>query len=660
MNITNFIIPSIIFLILLSGVIVFVRYFLAPAITLETTLRDAVTKLEQLRQDSEWDLSACFSGDNALVHMWQEYKESLHKQTVIDPDTQSHVVSNVRATLPAEAFFSTQSIVDHKVHTEFFKHLPGLFTGVGIIGTFTGLIAGLQNFAISQDADVVRKSLNGLLTGVSHAFYVSAGAIFFAMLATALEKFYVNRLYGLVERLNRLVDGRFEAGAGEEYLSRLVAAAEDSSSQTRILKDALVTDLKQILTDLSDKQIAATQQSTLALGHQISETLAGALKDPLDQIAGAVGHVSQDQSGAVSKLLTDVLAGFSQKLEEMFGSQLSGIGEMQRRTIDALETAVARLQEMTSNVEAAGSRTTEAMAEKLAAAMATFASRLEQKAINDELSSVMQQLRATASETQAETQANLKSMLAGLGDQLGQAVATLQEQSVQRAAEQSEREHRNTEAAASQVERIGSEVGHLTTGVDQVLEAVGVMITKLENVTGNLVTQMNSGSENLLLAAGEFEKAGREASQSFSKMATVSQGLDGAATSVAGAARSLDSVVSDYKAAREATTLMVATIKEIVDLASRDVSITSDVLGRIESAANKLAAAQNEADHYLAAVTEVLSTSHQEFANGMKLTVGEANIAFHNELTQATGLLRNAIQELDLALPTGSRPAQGL
>lgn len=657
MNLFSFIIPAFFFLVLLVGVIIFLRYFLAPAKTLDSTLRNVVAKLEQYRQESEWDLSACFSGDDALAHMWQEYKESLHKQTVIDPSTQSQVVSNVRATLPSETFFSTQSIVDHKIHTEFFKHLPGLFTGFGIIGTFFGLIVGLQNFAISQDADVVRKSLNSLLTGVSHAFYVSAGAIVCAMLVTAVEKFYVNHLYGLVERLNRLVDGKFETGAGEEYLSRLVIAAEDSSSQTRILKDALVTDLKQILTDLSDRQIAASQQSTADLGQQISDTLAEALKDPLDQIAGAVGHASEDRSEAVTKLLTDVLAGFSQKLEEMFGGQLSGIGEMQRRTIDALETAVERLREMTSNVEAAGSRTTEAMADKLAAAMA--ASEARQKAINEELSSFIQQLRVAASDTQTETQANLRSMLAGLGDQLGRAVATLQEQSGQRAEEQSERERRNGEATTSQVERIGSEVGQLAGGIDQVLQAVGAMVAKLENVTSHLVTQMNSGSEKLLLAADKFERAGQEASQSFTKMGTVSQGLDGAATSVAGAARSLDSVVADYKAAREATSMMVATIKEVVDLASRDVSITSDVLGRIESAAGKLAAAQNDADRYLAGVTEVLSASHQEFANGMKLTVGAANTAFHTELTQATGLLRNAIQELEHTLPTGSRPAQG-
>ena len=42
----------------------------------------------------------------------------------------------LRATATAEAFFNAQYVVDGRLRTEFFKHLPGIFTGIGIIGTF--------------------------------------------------------------------------------------------------------------------------------------------------------------------------------------------------------------------------------------------------------------------------------------------------------------------------------------------------------------------------------------------------------------------------------------------------------------------------------------------------------------------------------------------
>lgn len=49
-------------------------------------------------------------------------------------------MEGIRSTVPAEAIFSPQSLVDARLHVEFFKHLPG------IIGTFYGLINGIQHF----------------------------------------------------------------------------------------------------------------------------------------------------------------------------------------------------------------------------------------------------------------------------------------------------------------------------------------------------------------------------------------------------------------------------------------------------------------------------------------------------------------------------------
>jgi len=72
-------------------------------------------------------------------------------------------------------------MVDSRLSTEFFKHLPGLFTGIGIIGTFSGLITGLQAFKVSENATVVRNSLEKLMQGVYEAFLVSAVAISAAM-----------------------------------------------------------------------------------------------------------------------------------------------------------------------------------------------------------------------------------------------------------------------------------------------------------------------------------------------------------------------------------------------------------------------------------------------------------------------------------------------
>ena len=56
-------------------------------------------------------------------------------------------------------------------------------------------------------------------------------------------------------------------------------------------------------------------------------------------------------------------------------------------------------------------------------------------------------------------------------------------------------------------------------------------------------------------------------------------------------------------------------------------------------------------------VTEVLGEAHSVFAKQMEITLREGNRAFHQELAQATGLLKGAIQDLGDVLDNVRTPA---
>lgn len=275
------------------------------------------------------DLASLFDRDKALKHLWHEFRKTLHEQKELDTETGQFEVVALRPTVPAEMFFNTQVLVDNRLHTEFFKHLPGIFTGVGIIGTFMGLILGLQAFEVSETPTVVRQSLNSLLHGVWEAFLVSALAISLAMIVTVIEKLLLASLYRKVEELNQALDSQLQAGAGEEYLSRLVKASEESATQTKILKDALVADLKQVLSELTERQITAMNAGNVTLGQAIGSHIEASLQKPLEEIARATGGLREDQGSVVSKLLTDVMAGFSQRLQDLSGGQITGINQLQ-------------------------------------------------------------------------------------------------------------------------------------------------------------------------------------------------------------------------------------------------------------------------------------------------------------------------------------------
>ena len=130
-------------------------------------------------------------------------------------------------------FFSTRALIDVPLRTDFFKHLPGILTGLGIIGTFGGLITGFAGFGVSGNADHVNASVETLIDSVRNAFFVSFVAITLSIVITFVEKMGITRLQEHVQRLQHTVDGMFDAGAGEDYLSEIARESRRAPPTSR-------------------------------------------------------------------------------------------------------------------------------------------------------------------------------------------------------------------------------------------------------------------------------------------------------------------------------------------------------------------------------------------------------------------------------------------
>jgi predicted nucleic acid-binding Zn-ribbon protein len=91
---------------------------------------------------------------------------------------------------------------------------------------------------------------------------------------------------------------------------------------------------------------------------------------------------------------------------------------------------------------------------------------------------------------------------------------------------------------------------------------------------------------------------------------------------------------------------MLADLRSTVENAKREANLTSDILTRIESASQKLGQAQKDAEDYLAGISKVLAEAHAEFATNLRNALDLGYKEFYERLSNATGLLRQAIEEL--------------
>ena len=534
----------------------FVLLFLLPGLLLWRRLQQLQAALKSLLKPAQLDaapaalspddLSPAFGHDKRLRSVWQEYRKTLYQA-----ETPPHAW---HTSVPAEAFWNGPAVVDSRVGSDFFKHLPGLFTGLGLIGTFAGLIHGLQDFEVSANAETVRSSLESLMHSVGQAFLVSAAAITAAMVTTFIEKLLVNSLYGRVDGIAQLLESCFATSASEQFLEETAVHTQATARHLERLKGDLVEELKPVLVELSQAQMAHQERISLNLADRLGESLALAvsralesqLATPLAEIRSALLQANQSQNQATSDSLTQLLGQFAQQLSGVLQQQMVGVTTLQQDS----------------------ARSSQQMTEQLA--------------------------QATTQLHQGLTQMNLatQQLVQGIGE------------------------------GAHQLRLATSELGQAGAGVGQTLG----------QFSGTL-NQMSSTSESLTQVAAFLYQAGL----------------------------GLQEGLKDYQSHRDSVALLVAELKGLIDNAKTDVSITSDVLQRIEQASQGLSTAQQQTQEFMAGVAEVLSKAYEDFRISVSNSLNLSNHDFQQTLSSAVGLLSASIKELDDVLavvPGSTRPLE--
>ncbi|MDR0933723.1 MAG: hypothetical protein LBM56_01355 [Burkholderiaceae bacterium] len=621
----------------------FLIRFLLPAIRIRDELAHAIRLLKENAREPEKPIGAAFEKSNLLQALWLEYADSLHKQTENSPHT-GLPETELRSTQPAGAFFRPEVIVDMPLRADFFRHLPGIFTGVGIIGTFSGLLTGLHAFQISENPIIVRDSLSHLLHGVSMAFIVSAAAITLAMGVTFVEKGILSHLHASVEQLAQLLDDFFSAGVGEEYLARLVKASEHTADQAAPMQSALLAELRQIMAEQTEKQISSFN----LLGNRISWSIEASLKDPLTEMTEAVKRVSSEQGTAVHAMMHELLDNFNDNLRQLLGSQVADINQVQQQTLNALQETISRMESMAGNVESAGESAVHAMANQMAAAMTGAEAR--QQLINEKMGAFVEQLTQAVSQSQDAAQARLQHTLDDIANQMSAVIQGMSGHIV--AAAEAGRQHQSDMAQENRktVGEFGDQVDMLANGVTRAVEEMKMAVNAMRQVTGTTVSRLNAGADVLYAASTAFAETGRNMTETLGRTSGLVSQFSEAAVSISGISGELGRILADYQTARDTMTVFLDSLKNAVEQSRREATLNSEVLALIESATVKLVTAQKEADGYLARVSEVIENAHNTFTFGMVKAVDNANQEFQKALSDSVTLLRVGVQELGATL----------
>nr|WP_318382402.1 type I Zorya anti-phage system protein ZorA1 [uncultured Enterobacter sp.] len=695
-------VPMIVIGLVSFAFLMFILFYLRPAIANYRDLKK-YTKIiegyvEQSPEEQLTNLKSLFQKP-ALKHAWSEFEESLHRQkNVVDGELK---IARIRSTAPSASYFSEQQLVDIPLNTEFFKHLPGILTGIGIIGTFYGLMIGLNHFDPSTP-EQVSSSVDRLLHDVLYAFLGSAFAIFVSILVTWIEKLLLAKCYKHLEKFTAVIDQLYVSGVGEEYLADLVKSSNESATQSRQLKESLVSDLREMLTNLVDNQRADSlrladslttsyQQSGQRVAEQISGAIETSLKSPLDKIAGAVQTASGDQSGMVQNMLQDVLTAFMSKLDTTFGQQFTHLNEMMGQTVGAIQgmqtgfssllndmrqvsdesrqgsahlmeqllaemksgqlamqagmnDMLSSLQSSVAKIGAEGEGAGERMARQLEQMFADSEAR--EKTMAEQMSAFIDTIKNSVQQGQNETMEKMAASVEALGGQLGSLFGQLEQGQQQLSSSQqtSQQElHQQTQRVMSEFD---DQVKQLIQTVAEQHESTSALLRQAADQSHRQIQDMQQGAEKMRMAADRFVVAGERVSEANQLTADVLNKAQSAGSSLSIATGELASVVADYRNNRDAVGKSIAMLEAMAANTQTEQTTRSQFLNDLKQHAERLQNYNREAQGFMDKVSDVLGQGFDDFAEGVSRSLDKTLGKLDVEMAKANALLASSVESM--------------
>jgi hypothetical protein len=578
-------------------------------------------------------------------HLWDEYSDTLHELKRASNGELS--VTEIRATVPAETYFTRDVLVDSRLLDDFSRHVPGVLTGLGIIGTFAGLLDGLASFNPSSPEAAVA-GLKPLMNGVEHAFIASATAIGCAMLVLFAGRLMLAWLYRMVEKLVHGIDALYATGAGEEYLSRLVHASEKNEAHAAQLKEALVEDLSKLMTNLTERQIQAQSSASQLLGEHIGNTISNSLAEPLQKMTESMTVTSRGNSEAVSGMLETMLAGFMAKLEDTFGGQMRGINEQMSQSMAAMASVQASLKELVEDIGRTNKTASEEMSNKLADAMKDATA--NQNLLTEQMRQFVAEFRGLVNDEQEKARAAMDASVQEVLSKVASAVEHLEAVRTAAAADEQSRGERLVKESTSLIEGLSGNVDNLLQTVSEQVLQTQRNIDELAKVSMTAISGMNQGASQMETAAERFKQAGGAVTGVLERSAQVSEQMSSTASTLQSAAAVAKQGLDQYEQTRRAVDGYVATLAGLLENAKQEAGLTKEMLRDLERIVQELRKAEAQSKEYFTHLNGALEDAFRVFGSALATQVKDTITTTDRHLANGVGQLNGVVHALQMAL----------
>ena len=281
------------------GVVMFLIYilglcFLHKSIDIFKNLSKINSKTKDMNTMS--DLSLAIKGFEPLETNFKAYKKSLRpiKDTVNVGDVKYYATVNV------DSFINDETVIYSTLNIRTINCLATSLTGIGILGTFYGLITGLEGL----NSNEIQSGIGVLLDGVNTSFTTSLLGIILSISLTFLVKYTMDTISKEICKLVNFINSKIEISSSVEGFKEL--------ENQLILQ---TTSIQKLATDLSEH---ISNQFT----NSLNETLAP-LFENLESSMSSLANLNKETFSKFSQTSSETIAEMINSSSDLFNNNIS-------------------------------------------------------------------------------------------------------------------------------------------------------------------------------------------------------------------------------------------------------------------------------------------------------------------------------------------------
>ena len=277
-----------------------------------------------------YDLKEKFEHDDGLAEAWQEFDDSL-----IEHENHDENRKVVYKTDEASLFFSEDRLLGQRLNLRYWNSVPALLVGLGILGTFVGLVWGLIPFSgiNFEQTSEIQEAIKKLLSGVSTAFVTSVWGMLASLLFNGLEKWRISRVSRAIANLQHALDRLFTLTTQEAISFRQEVELAQQTAALKSFSTDLANDIKSAMDNIMSGRLENLHQSLTQLQDQSA--------DGRQEIIQELQNAPEAFSNAMAKQLAPSLNNLNTAVEELREQKEESSTDAIRQLVEEFQKSIS-------------------------------------------------------------------------------------------------------------------------------------------------------------------------------------------------------------------------------------------------------------------------------------------------------------------------------